>query len=207
MILEKSFYLYWLQFPPLLNKGVSGGASAKESACQYRRRKRCGFDPSVGKILWSRKWQPTPVFLPGKFHGQKSLAGYSPWGHKESDTTEHTYTHLLNKGKWPLHLSQRVVWKRWQPMKTKSKSFLKPYSAQNWNCDLTMVVLICHVSIALWNVQFVSKLPGDLNGGTDTHCRGYRCKWPFANNKVFYFWMKNSSLEVRGSPYAQPPCE
>ena len=37
----------------------------------------------------SRKWQPTPVFLPGKFHGQKSLAGYSPWGCKESDTTEH----------------------------------------------------------------------------------------------------------------------
>ena len=40
------------------------------------------------KILWRRKWQPTPVFLPGKFHGQKNLAGYSPWGHIESDTTE-----------------------------------------------------------------------------------------------------------------------
>ena len=41
---------------------------------------------------WRRKWQPTPVFLPGKFHGQKSLAGYSPWVCKESDTTEHTRT-------------------------------------------------------------------------------------------------------------------
>ena len=41
----------------------------------------------VGKILWRRKWQPTPVFLPGKFHGQRSLAGYSPWGYEESDTT------------------------------------------------------------------------------------------------------------------------
>ena len=42
----------------------------------------------VGKISWRRKWQPTPVFLPGKSHGQRSLAGYNPWGHKESDTTE-----------------------------------------------------------------------------------------------------------------------
>ena len=44
-------------------------------------------------IYWRRKWQPIPVFLPGKFHGQKSLVGYSPWGHKEPDTTEHTHTH------------------------------------------------------------------------------------------------------------------
>ena len=41
-----------------------------------------GFDPWVEKILWRRKWQPTPVFLPGKFHGQRSQVGYSPWGHK-----------------------------------------------------------------------------------------------------------------------------
>ena len=43
------------------------------------------FDPWVGKILWHRKWQPTPVFLSGKFHGQRSLVGYSPWGSKELD--------------------------------------------------------------------------------------------------------------------------
>ena len=40
------------------------------------------------KIPWRRKWHPTPVFLPGKSHGQRSLVGYSPWGYKESDTTE-----------------------------------------------------------------------------------------------------------------------
>jgi len=51
--------------------------SGKESTCQCR---RCGFNPWLRKILWSRKWQPTPVFLPGKFHGQMSLAGYSPRG-------------------------------------------------------------------------------------------------------------------------------
>ena len=48
----------------------------------------------VRKIPWRRKWQPTPVFLPGKSHGQRSLVGYSPWGHKESDMTEQR-THTL----------------------------------------------------------------------------------------------------------------
>ena len=50
------------------------------------------FDPWVGKIPWNRKWQLTPVFLPGKAPGQRSKVGYSPWGCKESDTTEHTHT-------------------------------------------------------------------------------------------------------------------
>ena len=63
--------------------------TGKEPACQCRRHKRLGFDPWVRKIPWRRKWQPTPVFLPGKSHGQRSLEGYIPWGHKESDTTEH----------------------------------------------------------------------------------------------------------------------
>ena len=44
--------------------------------------RRCRVSPWVGKIPWRRKWQPTPVFLPGKFYGQKSLVGYSPWGCK-----------------------------------------------------------------------------------------------------------------------------
>ena len=60
----------------------------KESTCQCRKCKICRFGPWVGKIPWSRKWQPSPVFLPGKFCGQRSLVGYSPWGHKESDMTE-----------------------------------------------------------------------------------------------------------------------
>ena len=63
--------------------GVLGCTNGKESACQCRRHRRCGFDHSVGKIPWKRKWQPTLVFLPGKFHGQRSLVDYSPWGCKE----------------------------------------------------------------------------------------------------------------------------
>ena len=51
-----------------------------------------GFDLWVSKIPWRRKWQPTPVFLPGESHGQRRLAGYNPWGREESDTTEHICT-------------------------------------------------------------------------------------------------------------------
>ena len=61
------------------------GSSGRESAGQCR---RCGFDPWVKKIPWRREWQPTPIFLPGRSgrsHGQRSLEGYSPWGHKESE--------------------------------------------------------------------------------------------------------------------------
>ena len=53
--------------------------------------------PLVGKVPWRREWQPSPVFLPGEFHGQRRLAGYSPWSLKESDTTEHIYTHAGNR--------------------------------------------------------------------------------------------------------------
>ena len=58
-------------------------------------KKRQGFDPWVGKIPWSRKWQPTPVSLLRKFHGQRSLASYSPWSRKESDTTERLTLHYI----------------------------------------------------------------------------------------------------------------
>jgi len=54
--------------------------------------KRYRFYLCVGKTPWRKKWQPTPVFLPGKSHGQRSLVGYSPWGHKESEATEHVHT-------------------------------------------------------------------------------------------------------------------
>ena len=64
--------------------GFPGGANGR--VCLQCGRPR--LDPWVGKIPWRRKWQPTPVSLPGKFHGLRSLAGYSPWGHKELDTTE-----------------------------------------------------------------------------------------------------------------------
>ena len=74
-----------------------GGASGKKTKkkktkpdCQCRGCKGHRFKFWVGEIPRRQAWQPTPVFLSGESHGQRSLAGYSPWGHKESDTTEVT---------------------------------------------------------------------------------------------------------------------
>ena len=95
----------------LLRDTAPGGTSGKESACQCRRHKRYSFDPWVGMIPWSRKWQPTPVFLAGKSHGQRSLVGYSPQGRKESDMTEHTHTHTHTHTQVilsSLHLPHRI---------------------------------------------------------------------------------------------------
>ena len=85
----------------LPREGLPWWLSGKESACQCRRHK---FDPWVGKIPWRRKWQPTPVFLSGKFHGQRSLVGYSPWSCKESYMTEQ-----LNSNDWFCTLNSRTV--------------------------------------------------------------------------------------------------
>ena len=60
----------------------------------------------VRKIPWSRKWQPTPVFLPGESHGQKSLAGHSPWGQKEWDTTER----LLLSLSFEVVMEEELIW-------------------------------------------------------------------------------------------------
>ena len=69
--------------------GLSRWLSGKESTCQNR---RCRFHHWVRKIPWRRKWRPILVFLPGKSHGQRSLVGYSPRGHKESGMTEQLTT-------------------------------------------------------------------------------------------------------------------
>ena len=67
--------------------GFPGGVSGKEPSCQSRRCKTHGFNPQVRKIPWRRAWQPTPVLLPGKAQGQRSLIGYSPQRLKEANKT------------------------------------------------------------------------------------------------------------------------
>ena len=84
-----------MSFTEFQFKEVSGrenfpGGSGGKSICLQCWRPR--FDPWVGKIPWRRKLQPTPVLLPRKFHGWRSLVGYSPWGRKESDRTERLHT-------------------------------------------------------------------------------------------------------------------
>ena len=93
--------------------------SGKESTCQGRRQKRHGFDPWVGMISWKRKWQPTPVFLPGESHGQRSLADYSPWSHKKRDMTEcaharahaHTHTHTHTHRCIYVYIKEGLWWR------------------------------------------------------------------------------------------------
>ena len=90
------FSLFFLLiFMPFM--AASSGAGGKESACQCTKHETCGFDSWIQKNPWRRAWQPTPVFLPGESHGQRNQAGYSPWGHKESDTTEATQ-HRCTRG-------------------------------------------------------------------------------------------------------------
>ena len=64
--------------------GFPGGLDGKEFACNAG---DLGSVPGLGRSPEEGKWLPTPVFFPGEFHGQRSLAGYSLWGHKELDTT------------------------------------------------------------------------------------------------------------------------
>ena len=68
---------------------------------------RCGFDPWVEKIPWRRAWKSTPVFLPGESQGQRSLAGYRPEGHKESDMTKVTW-HTGTTSLWLLNESKSI---------------------------------------------------------------------------------------------------
>ena len=91
MYLYTSICNVYIHISTYLYTGLPRWLSGKESACQCRRHRRPGFDPWIGKIPWRRKWQPTPVFTPGKSNGQRSLVGYSQGNGKESDTTEHIY--------------------------------------------------------------------------------------------------------------------
>ena len=84
-----SLILFFFFFKSMISlQGFPRWLSGKESAWQCRRCRRRGFNLWIRKIPWSKKWQPALVFLPGKFHGQRSLVGYSPWGCKESDTPQ-----------------------------------------------------------------------------------------------------------------------
>ena len=73
--------------------GFPGGSEGKASPYNAG---GLGFDPWVRKIPWRRKWQPTPVFLPGKSHGQRGLVGDSPWGHTKSQTRLSDFTFQVN---------------------------------------------------------------------------------------------------------------
>ena len=98
--------------------GPPSWLSGEESACQCRRH---GFDLWVGRISWRRKWQSTPVFLPEKSHGQRSLPGCCSWGHKESDNwAQHS------NGEIPESRAGKSGAKVWFPRASSSRTFRCP---------------------------------------------------------------------------------
>ena len=109
--------------------------NGKESSCQCMRCRRCMFNFWVGKIPWRKKWQPTPVFLPGKSHEQRSLAGYSPWSHKRvrrdlaTKQQQHLMDSLMSKGgllQGFLHSSPTACLLSLFPGRMNCLPFLKP---------------------------------------------------------------------------------
>ena len=90
-IFSPGFTLDWISTPGtmfLLIFRITGASQVKNTPANAGDSKRLELDPWVRKIPWGRKWQSTPVFLPGKSHGQRSLVGYRPWGREEWDMTE-----------------------------------------------------------------------------------------------------------------------
>ena len=119
----------------------------KNPAFQCRRHKRPWFDPWVGKISWRREWQPTPVFLPGESHGQRSLVGYSPWGSKEPDTIERAYTWFRGEvNTLKLDLRSDWIW-------TLGNQWM--YHQWDMNIDLSLsstgnLLLLCRIRLHLF---------------------------------------------------------
>ena len=109
-------WLPLLDLPPLtlrapqLQEGFPGGTSGKEPTCQCRRCKRHRFDPWVRKILWRKKWQPTPVFLCGKSHGQRSWqATVQGVTNSQTRLTKHTQLSTMSRNLCTfLHLLSRT---------------------------------------------------------------------------------------------------
>ena len=125
-------------------------SSGKEPACWCRRHKRYRFILWVGKIPWRRKWQHTPVFLPGKFHGQRSLVEYGPRGSKELDTTEcvctciHTHTHTHTTAKACPQVGTEPVF-RMKHLQKEKENTLIPETIHGWEMEDWKQVMPCGI--------------------------------------------------------------
>ena len=153
--------------------------SGKQSACQYRRRRKHGFDSWVGKIPWSRKWQPTLVFLSGKFHGQRSLVGCRPWGLKESDTTEWLGTQASAGLPW-------CFWQQRHCLQGRGPGF--PSLGQEDPLEKEMTT---HSSIPAWKIPWTEEPGGPQSMG----CKGR----PIWATNTFTFTQASMVLKPRTS--------
>ena len=185
---------------------------AKESTCQCSRLR---FHPWVGKTPWRRAWQPAPVFLPGESHGQRSLAGYSPWGLTESDTTEQSgpAQHLINL----LHFMWVLIFYFFKAIhglysrNMFSKAFISRVKSgeMHW-CDesLSHVLTLCHVRnkpsgissvylicnhLKLWARRIVQKVLSNFFFPTLVDTWTFLSKWRMEQKgqSSMYFWWKD----------------
>ena len=160
-----------------------GGSDGKASCLQCR---RPGFDPWVRNILWRRKWQPTPVLLPGKSHGQRSVVGYSPRGHKESDTTEQlhfTFTYLSSEN---LYAGQKATCRA----RHGTADWFKIGKGVRQSCILSPCLFNFYTECILWNA------------GLDESQAEIKISWRNINNLRY---TDNTNLIAESEEEQKPP--
>ena len=108
------------------------GVSVVKNRLQCR---RYGLDSRVGKIPWRKAWQPTPVFLPGESHGQRSLEGYGPLGHKESDRTV-----VTECAHWVLGSSSRLLGARHEQRTSQLWGAIQMASGDMKRCSTSLII-------------------------------------------------------------------
>ena len=133
--------------------GFLSGASGKEPASQCRRHERHGFNPWIGKIPWRRAWQPTPVFLPEKSHGQRRLLGYRP----ESQRVGHNLSDLAQsknqtEGSWTRYFKNKEY------STESSETGLVLYILSYYRC--LIIIMICWD--ASWPMYWIIKKVHDF---------------------------------------------
>ena len=126
MVIVIHLFIQWSLWPPLCVGGFSDDSVVKNPPAKQETHVYLWG----GKVPWRRKWLPTPVSLPGKSHGQRSSAGYRPWGHRELDTTQHQHQHHQRE-------SKDKSWKAWrEPLPLAS---LEPNYSHSWTQKLRIV--------------------------------------------------------------------
>ena len=125
--------------------GLPRWLGGKESDCQCRRCRRLHVDPWVKKITLRKKWQPIPIFLPGKFHEQGSLVSYSQWGHKRVGrdwATESTYTHTHTHTDTHTQTHTHTHTKCFVMPRTHSYPYICETLGKNWSCILCNIKMV-----------------------------------------------------------------
>ena len=162
--------------------------------------RRCRFDSWVGKIRWRRRWQPTPVFLPGKSHGQRILEGYSPWGPEDLDMNQLLSTHLP----WSPHFIYLLL--HWKASTNEGKGL------SGWGVEKREKGFFCSLHHSLspseqwrrWNSILVHSLTRMLvMQAVPNHCERWHQHTPLPRLE-FHVPHGSSFLHLRSSFLSQP---